>query len=106
MIGKSENNTTTSSSHFSKWSGGITPIMTTRASQATSLIVDQRLQIPRLIGDGEGALWELGELLSKAPLSLADFSFGSIAEFLPAAPCLMIQALGRTALPVVDSQAS
>ncbi|KAK0524960.1 hypothetical protein OC842_005663 [Tilletia horrida] len=53
-------------------------------------------------GEESGALADLAGALADAPLQRMDFSFGGVADMLPAAPGLFIDGLGSIALPVVD----
>jgi len=54
-----------------------------------------------VVDDG-GPLAQLGALISAAPLSQGDLSFGGGADFLPSAPGLVIKGVGRIALPLVE----
>ncbi|KAJ9127115.1 hypothetical protein QFC24_001350 [Naganishia onofrii] len=52
----------------------------------------------------EGPLADLGRAMSQNQGESGEFSFGGPAEFLPSAPGLFIEGVGKVALPLMDDQ--
>ncbi|CAD6892240.1 unnamed protein product [Tilletia laevis] len=56
------------------------------------------------IGEDEGPLFDLGKALASGNSETSEFSFGGSADFLPSAPGLIIEGVGKVALPLVSAQ--
>ncbi|CAD6893297.1 unnamed protein product [Tilletia caries] len=56
------------------------------------------------IGETEGPLFDLGRALAAEDSEPSEFSFGGSADFLPAAPGLFIEGVGKVVLPLIDEQ--
>ncbi|CAD6905998.1 unnamed protein product, partial [Tilletia laevis] len=52
------------------------------------------------IGETEGPLFDLGRALAAEDSEPSEFSFGGSADFLPAAPGLFIEGVGKVVLPL------
>jgi len=56
------------------------------------------------IGETSGPVADLSAALAAAPMQIDDFSFGAVAEDLPADPKLQIEGYGEVTLPLVDDK--